>query len=106
MLTEQENELPSVGPGTPAGELLRRYWHPVAAACELTEEQAHEVRPPAVRGPHPLQRQERQPRSIGDHCAHRGASLLYGELRSVASPAHTTASCTSGYAHFDTAELT
>jgi 5,5'-dehydrodivanillate O-demethylase oxygenase subunit len=39
MLTEQENELPGVGPGTPACELLRRSWHPVAAACELTEEQ-------------------------------------------------------------------
>jgi 5,5'-dehydrodivanillate O-demethylase len=31
MLTAQENErLTRVGPGTPAGEWLRRYWHPIA----------------------------------------------------------------------------
>lgn len=28
-----------MGPGTPAGELLRRYWQPIAVANELTEEQ-------------------------------------------------------------------
>ncbi len=37
MLTAEENEyLTRVGPGTPAGELLRRYWHPVAIAADLT----------------------------------------------------------------------
>ena len=36
MLTPEENEmLTRVGPGTPAGELLRRYWQPVAIASEL-----------------------------------------------------------------------
>src|SRR5947208_10922510 len=40
MLTKEENEfLTRVGPGTPGGELLRRYWHPVAVAQELTPEQ-------------------------------------------------------------------
>ena len=39
MLTLEQNEfLTGVGPGTPGGELLRRYWHPVAAAQELTPE--------------------------------------------------------------------
>jgi hypothetical protein len=39
MLTREENELLTrTGPGTPAGELLRRYWHVVAAASEITEE--------------------------------------------------------------------
>jgi len=39
MLTAEENEyLTRVGPGTPAGELLRRYWHPVAIAADLTPE--------------------------------------------------------------------
>ena len=33
MLTKQENErLTQVGPGTPGGELLRRYWQPLFAA--------------------------------------------------------------------------
>ncbi|MEA2642707.1 MAG: 5,5-dehydrodivanillate O-demethylase oxygenase subunit, partial [Chloroflexota bacterium] len=33
MLTPEENEaLTRVGPGTPGGELMRRYWHPIAVA--------------------------------------------------------------------------
>ena len=32
MLSKEENEmLTRVGPGTPCGELMRRYWHPIAA---------------------------------------------------------------------------
>ncbi len=39
ILTQEDNELMTrVGPGPPAGELLRRYWHPVAVAQELTDE--------------------------------------------------------------------
>jgi hypothetical protein len=39
MLTAEQNELLTrVGPGTPAGELLRRYWHPVAIASDLSAE--------------------------------------------------------------------
>src|SRR5438128_10434216 len=40
MLTEEENELLTrVGPGTPCGELLRRYWMPCALVIDLTAEQ-------------------------------------------------------------------
>jgi 5,5'-dehydrodivanillate O-demethylase len=36
MLSKKENEtLARVGPGNPAGELLRRYWHPIVVAAEL-----------------------------------------------------------------------
>src|ERR1041384_513242 len=36
MLTAEQNELLTrIGPGTPCGELMRRYWHPIAAASEL-----------------------------------------------------------------------
>lgn len=39
MLDRETNDLVTrVGPGTPCGNLLRRYWHPVAVAAELTEE--------------------------------------------------------------------
>ena len=32
MLTQEQNErLTKVGPGTPMGELMRRYWQPIAA---------------------------------------------------------------------------
>ena len=37
MISQQENErLTRVGPGTPAGEMLRRYWWPVAFGAEMT----------------------------------------------------------------------
>ena len=36
MLNAEENErMTRVGPGTPMGELMRRYWHPVATSEEL-----------------------------------------------------------------------
>ena len=39
MLTKDENELLTrVGRGTPGGELLRRYWMPIACTGELTEQ--------------------------------------------------------------------
>jgi 5,5'-dehydrodivanillate O-demethylase oxygenase subunit len=37
MLSREENELfTKVGPGTPMGEMLRRYWHPVGCAETVT----------------------------------------------------------------------
>jgi 5,5'-dehydrodivanillate O-demethylase len=45
MLSEAENErLTRVGPGTPAGNLLRRYWHPVAGSVEMRAVSALNVR--------------------------------------------------------------
>ena len=39
MLTVEQNQrLTLVGPGTPMGELMRRYWHPIAGSPELNEE--------------------------------------------------------------------
>jgi 5,5'-dehydrodivanillate O-demethylase len=39
MLTQEQNErLTKVGPGTPMGELMRRYWHPIAGSAEVSEE--------------------------------------------------------------------
>ena len=36
MLSRESNEaLTEVGKGTPMGELMRRYWHPVAPYAEL-----------------------------------------------------------------------
>ena len=36
MLTAAENELVTrIGPGTPGGEMMRRYWQPAALAEEL-----------------------------------------------------------------------
>ena len=45
MLSKEENEmLTRVGPGTPCGELMRRYWHPVAATVQLAENPVRKVR--------------------------------------------------------------
>jgi len=45
MLTSQENDaLTQVGKGTPMGELMRRYWHPIAATAELDDRPTKAVR--------------------------------------------------------------
>ena len=91
MLTREENEsLTRVGPGTPAGELLRRYWHPVAVAQELTDEQPTKfVR---ILGEDLVLFKDKSGNVglIQDHCVHRGASLLYGrvEERGIACAYH------------------
>ena len=39
LLSVQQNQrITETGPGTPMGELLRRYWHPIAPSAELNEE--------------------------------------------------------------------
>jgi 5,5'-dehydrodivanillate O-demethylase len=79
MLTQQENSfLTRIGPGTPAGQLLRRYWHPIAAAVELTEEKPKKrVR---VLGEDLLlyRNQNGGYGLVRERCSHRGASLYYG----------------------------
>ncbi len=81
MLTTEENErLAHVGPGTPAGELMRRYWFPIALARDLTEEQPTKfVR---LLGEDLVLFKDKSGGVglLADHCAHRGASLLYGRV--------------------------
>ncbi len=81
MLTTEENEfLTRVGPGTPAGELLRRYWHPIALAQDLSDESPTKfVR---VLGEDLVLFRDKSGRTglIADKCAHRGASLVYGRV--------------------------
>jgi len=37
-LTHEENDLfTKVGPGTPAGQMMRLYWHPIGFAKELKD---------------------------------------------------------------------
>jgi 5,5'-dehydrodivanillate O-demethylase len=87
---EEEDLLTRVGPGTPAGQLLRRYWHPIAVATELTEEQPTKfVR---LLGENLVLFRDKQDRLglLADRCSHRGASLCYGrvEERGIACPYH------------------
>jgi 5,5'-dehydrodivanillate O-demethylase len=79
MLSQEENELLArVGPGTPAGRLLRRYWHVVAAASGITEEKPKKR--VKVLGEDLVLFRDRSGTYglVAEHCAHRGASLYYG----------------------------
>ncbi len=91
MLTQEENErLTRVGPGTPAGELLRRYWYPVAAAEELTD--GRPTKHARILGEDLVLFRDKQGRVglLDDRCPHRGASVLYGrvEKRGIACAYH------------------
>jgi len=45
MLTQEENErYTRVGPGTPCGELMRRYWFPIAAVSQMRDRYTRKVR--------------------------------------------------------------
>jgi 5,5'-dehydrodivanillate O-demethylase len=78
MLTaEQNDELTQVAAGTPMGELLRRYWYPVAFTRELEE---FPVRPARLLGEDFAV--FKTPRGkygiLPEGCPHRRASLTYG----------------------------
>jgi nitrite reductase/ring-hydroxylating ferredoxin subunit len=69
-------ELTEVGRGTPMGELLRRYWHPIGLAEDASET------PKSVRalGEDLVLFRDRsgRPGLVYPRCIHRGASLFYG----------------------------
>jgi 5,5'-dehydrodivanillate O-demethylase len=78
VLSEEQNRtLTEVGPGTRMGELLRRYWMPIAGVAELD---AHPVKPVRLMGEDlVLYRDESGNYGLIDrHCAHRRADLSYG----------------------------
>jgi 5,5'-dehydrodivanillate O-demethylase len=69
--------LTRVGPGTPGGELMRRYWIPIAPSAQLDESPVHKVRILCedlvlykdTSGKFGL---------IGDRCLHRNVDLQFG----------------------------
>jgi 5,5'-dehydrodivanillate O-demethylase oxygenase subunit len=78
LLTKETNErLTQTGPGTPGGEMLRRYWHPISTVIDLDAEPVQPVRLLSedltlfkdLKGNIGL---------IGERCAHRAISLAYG----------------------------
>ena len=78
MLTTEQNErLTRVGPGTPAGNLLRRYWQPVAAVSEMSGRWTKRVR---LLGEDLVLFKDREGRLglVAEYCPHRRASLAYG----------------------------
>lgn len=77
MISKENNErLTQVGPGTPMGNLLRRYWHPVAATSEL-KEVTKKVR---ILGEDLVLYRDLSGNLglIEEQCPHRRASMAYG----------------------------
>jgi 5,5'-dehydrodivanillate O-demethylase len=96
MLTAAENELfTQTSRGTPMGELLRRYWHPIASLTDLDDRWTLRVRllgedlvlfkkrpdiRPGIGAAEAAPQTDRGGRLglVGEACPHRRASLAYG----------------------------
>jgi len=74
---ERNNLLSATGRGTPMGELLRRYWHPVAGAAEFREQ---DVKPVRLFGEDLALFRDRSGNYglVDRHCPHRRADMTYG----------------------------
>jgi phenylpropionate dioxygenase-like ring-hydroxylating dioxygenase large terminal subunit len=80
MLTREQNEtLTQTGPGTPMGDLFRRYWIPALLSEELPEPDCPPIRVKLLSEPLVAFR-DTQGRVglLGEFCAHRRASLWFG----------------------------
>ena len=89
-ITPEENaKLTQVGPGTPGGELMRRYWHPVGITAKLDENPVQSVR---ILGEDLVLYRDRSGRLglIGRHCGHRLVDMVFGipEERGLRCPYH------------------
>ena len=91
MLTQEQNErLTQVGPGTPMGVLMRRYWHPIAGSAQLNDDTpTREVR---LLGEDLVLFRSSAGKLglIEPSCAHRKANLSYGipEPEGIRCPYH------------------
>ena len=90
MLTAELNDrYTKVGPGTPMGELMRRYWHPVAAVSQMNDIFTKKVR---LLGEDLILFKDRSGNFglIEPLCAHRRMNLIYGipEENGIRCPYH------------------
>jgi phenylpropionate dioxygenase-like ring-hydroxylating dioxygenase large terminal subunit len=76
---KEDAELTHVGRGTPGGELLRRYWQPVANAAEMTDGLPLKLR---ILGEDLVlfRTNKGEYGLVEQRCSHRGASLEYGVI--------------------------
>ncbi len=77
---QSDLELTQVGAGTPSGELLRRYWHPIALSSEATSI-PRDVR---MLGEDLIlyRTLDGTPGLLEPRCCHRGTTLLYAKVES------------------------
>ena len=78
MLTvEQNDRLTRVGPGSPTGELMRRYWHPISAVAMMNDRATKPIRLlgedlilyKSNKGVYGL---------VDNYCPHRRMGMVYG----------------------------
>jgi 5,5'-dehydrodivanillate O-demethylase len=84
MLSKEENDLLTrVGPGTPAGEMLRRYWWPVGFS-ELVKEKGSPAKVRLLGEDFVLFRDGGGRLGLMElHCSHRGTSLEFGRVEDL-----------------------
>src|SRR6185312_4621686 len=77
-LQTHDAELTEVGPGTPCGEFMRRYWHPIALA-EKVGPVPQNIR---ILGEDLILFRDRKgrPGLLYPRCMHRGTTLYYGKV--------------------------
>jgi 5,5'-dehydrodivanillate O-demethylase oxygenase subunit len=78
VITREQNErLTQVRPGSPMGQLMRRYWQPVAASADLADARVKAVR---ILGEDLVLYRDRCDRLglLGERCPHMGVALVYG----------------------------
>lgn len=77
MTPDQNSELTRVGPETPMGALMRRYWQPIAASADVSEREPTKLI--RILGEELVLYRNKTGGIglIGPRCAHRNASLLY-----------------------------
>ena len=73
-----DSKLTEVGRGTPMGELLRRYWHPIGVVADA----GAAPRPVRVLGEDLILFRDGQGRAglVYPRCCHRGTTLYYGRI--------------------------
>src|SRR6266849_1799902 len=88
MLSADKNRtLTQVGAGAPMGELLRRYWQPVAAVSDL---QTNAIKPVRIMGEDLVIYRDLSGTYglIARHCRHRAADLAYGYVEQCGLRCH------------------
>ena len=79
MLTQEQNvRFTQVGPGTPGGELMRRYWHPVAAGIDLNPKTPTKLVRLLGEDFALFRTLEGELGLLAPRCAHRSTSLVQG----------------------------
>jgi phthalate 4,5-dioxygenase len=82
MLKREDNELIGrVGPGTPMGNMMRRYWHPVCTSAQLAKPDSPPLRVRLLGEDYVAFRDSDGTAGLLEElCMHRGASLALGRV--------------------------